>query len=139
MEAASPAYLPMNILLSPQVIALPAQHPNKILFSAFVPLKLHPEQVLLANKLPCASASSPAEGRLVKQEPSLEEMQIAYTSYIAHFDHIPSAFAYVKHFNRFRSGIMPNKKGTTLKKLEQQQADLKMEQWIKQMEDQNEV
>ena len=75
---------------------------------------------------------------LVKQEPSLEEMDLAYRSYIAHFDHIPSAFAYVKHFNRFRSGIMPNKKGTTLKKLEQQQADLKMEQWIKQMEDQNE-
>ena len=59
---------------SPQVNTLPAQHPNKILSVAFVPEKLHPEQVLLANKLPCASALNPPEGRLVKQEPSPQNL-----------------------------------------------------------------
>ena len=75
---------------------------------------------------------------LIAQEPTLEEMDVAFTSYIAHFDHIPSPFAYSKHFNRFRSGIMPNKKGTTQKMIEQQNADLKMKQWVKEMEDLNE-
>ena len=75
---------------------------------------------------------------LIAQEPTLAEMDIAFTSYIAHFDHIPSPFAYSKHFNRFRSGIMPNKKGSTQKMIEQQNADLKMDQWIKEMEDRNE-
>ena len=58
---------------------------------------------------------------LVEQEPTLEEMEIAYKSYVAHFDHIPSPFAFAKHFNRFRSGILPNKKGSSLKQLEEQQ------------------
>jgi len=75
---------------------------------------------------------------LIAQEPTLAEMDIAFTSYIAHFDHIPSPFAYSKHFNRFRSGIMPNKKGSTQKMIEQQNADLKMDQWVKEMEDHNE-
>ena len=75
---------------------------------------------------------------LVEQEPTLEEMDLAYTSYIAHFDHIPSPFAFAKHFNRFRSGILPNKKGASLKKLEEQQKELKLQQWIKEMEDQDE-
>ena len=46
--------------------------------------------------------------------------------------------AFSKHFNRFRSGIMPNKKGSTQKMIEQQNADLKMDQWVKEMEDHNE-
>ena len=75
---------------------------------------------------------------LIAQEPTLDEMDIAFTSYIAHFDHIPSPFAYAKHFNRFRSGIMPNKKGSTQKMIEQQKADLKLEQWAKEMEAQDE-
>jgi len=72
---------------------------------------------------------------LVEQEPTLEEMDSAYMSYIAHFDHIPSTFAFVKHFNRFRSGIMPNKKGESLKKIEAQQSELKMQKWIRELEE----
>jgi len=72
---------------------------------------------------------------LVEQEPTLEEMDVAFTSYVAHFDHIPSPFAFAKHFNRFRSGMLPNKKGSSLKKLEEQQKELKLQQWIKEMED----
>jgi len=72
---------------------------------------------------------------LVEQEPTLEEMDSAYMSYIAHFDHIPSTFAFVKHFNRFRTGIMPNKKGESLKKIEAQQSELKMQQWIRELEE----
>ena len=75
---------------------------------------------------------------LVEQEPTLEEMDVAFTSYVAHFDHIPSPFAFAKHFNRFRSGMLPNKKGSSLKKLEEQQKELKLQQWIKEMEDQDE-
>jgi len=71
---------------------------------------------------------------LVEQEPTLEEMDVAFTSYVAHFDHIPSPFAFAKHFNRFRSGMLPNKKGSSLKKLEEQQKELKLQQWIKEME-----
>ena len=74
---------------------------------------------------------------LVEQEPTLEEMEIAYKSYVAHFDHIPSPFAFAKHFNRFRSGILPNKKGSSLKQLEEQQRKLKLEQWVKEMEEQD--
>ena len=33
---------------------------------------------------------------LVPQEPTLEDMDMAYKSYIAHFDHISSHFAFVK-------------------------------------------
>jgi hypothetical protein len=33
---------------------------------------------------------------------------------------------------------MPNKKGSTQKMIEQQNADLKMDQWVKEMEDRNE-
>ena len=72
---------------------------------------------------------------LVEQEPTLEEMDVAFTSYVAHFDHIPSPFAFAKHFNRFRSGMLPNKKGSSLKQLEEQQKELKLQQWIKEMED----
>ena len=72
---------------------------------------------------------------LVEQEPTLEEMDVAFTSYVAHFDHIPSPFAFAKHFNRFRSGMLPNKKGSSLKQLEEQQRELKLQQWIKEMED----
>jgi len=75
---------------------------------------------------------------LVEQEPTLEEMDVAFTSYVAHFDHIPSPFAFAKHFNRFRSGMLPNKKGSSLKQLEEQQRELKLQQWIKEMEDQDE-
>ena len=74
---------------------------------------------------------------LVEQEPTLEEMEIAYKSYVAHFDHIPSPFAFAKHFNRFRSGILPNKKGSSLKQLEEQQRELKLQQWVKEMEEQD--
>tara|TARA_S200002703_G_scaffold41498_1_gene36026 strand:+ start:465 stop:848 length:384 start_codon:yes stop_codon:yes gene_type:complete len=72
---------------------------------------------------------------LIDQEPTIEEMDQAYMSYVAHFDHIPSPFAFAKHFNRFRSGIMPNKKGESLKKIQQQQSDLKMERWIRELEE----
>ena len=72
---------------------------------------------------------------LVEQEPTLEEMDVAFTSYVAHFDHIPSPFAFAKHFNRFRSGMLPNKKGSSLKQLQEQQKELKLQQWIKEMED----
>ena len=72
---------------------------------------------------------------LVDQEPTIEEMQIAFTSYVAHFDHIPSPFAFVKHFNRFRTGILPNKKGHTLKQIQESESNLKMEAWIKEMEE----
>ena len=75
---------------------------------------------------------------LIAQEPTLEEMDVAFTSYIAHFDHIPSPFAFSKHFNRFRSGIMPNKKGSTQKLIEKQNADLKLDQWVKEMESKDE-
>jgi hypothetical protein len=75
---------------------------------------------------------------LVAQEPTLEEMDVAFTSYTAHFDHIPSPFAFSKHFNRFRSGIMPNQKGETIKKIVKQQKELKMLQWIKEAEAQDE-
>ena len=71
---------------------------------------------------------------LVDQEPTIEEMQIAFTSYVAHFDHIPSPFAFAKHFNRFRSGMMPNKKGATLKQLEETQKERKLQQWVEEME-----
>ena len=74
---------------------------------------------------------------LVEQEPTLEEMEIAYKSYVAHFDHIPSPFAFAKHFNGFRSGILPNKKGSSLKQLEEQQRKLKLDQWVKEMEEQD--
>ena len=74
---------------------------------------------------------------LVEQEPTLEEMEIAYKSYVAHFDHIPSPFAFAKHFNRFRSGMLPNKKGSSLKQLEEQQRELKLQQWVKEMEEQD--
>ena len=74
---------------------------------------------------------------LVEQEPTLEEMEIAYKSYVAHFDHIQSPFAFAKHFNRFRSGILPNKKGSSLKQLEEQQRELKLQQWVKEMEEQD--
>ena len=72
---------------------------------------------------------------LIDQEPTIEEMQIAFTSYVAHFDHIPSPFAFVKHFNRFRTGILPNKKGHTLKQIQESESNLKMEAWIKEMEE----
>ena len=72
------------------------------------------------------------------QHPTLEEMDVAFTSYPAHFDHLPSPYAFSKHFNRFRSGIMPNQKGETIKKIEKQQKELKMIQWIKEAEAQDE-
>ena len=72
---------------------------------------------------------------LVDQEPTIEEMQIAFTSYVAHFDHIPSPFAFAKHFNRFRTGILPNKRGQSLKQLQETESNLKMEAWIKEMEE----
>ena len=72
---------------------------------------------------------------LVPQEPTLEEMDLAFKSYVAHYDHIPSPFAFVKHFNRFRTGILPNKKGHTLKQIQESESNLKMEAWIKEMED----
>lgn len=72
---------------------------------------------------------------LVPQEPTMEEMDLAYKSYIAHFDHIPSPFAFVKHFNRFRTGILPNKRGESLKQIQEQQKALQMDQWIKKMEE----
>ena len=74
---------------------------------------------------------------LVPQEPTLEEMDLAYKSYIAHFDHIPSPFAFVKHFNRFRTGILPNKRGESLKKLKEAERNLKLDAWIKEMEQQD--
>ena len=74
---------------------------------------------------------------LVPQEPTLEEMDMAYKSYIAHFDHIPSPFAFVKHFNRFRTGILPNKRGESLKKLKEAERNLKLDAWIKEMEEQD--
>ena len=72
---------------------------------------------------------------LVEQEPTLEEMDLALKSYVAHFDHIPSCYAFVKHFNRFRTGIMPNRRGETLKQLKERESTLKMDAWIKEMED----
>jgi len=72
---------------------------------------------------------------LVAQEPSIQEMKDAQQSYIAHFNHIPSPFAFVKHFNRFRTGILPNKKGHTLKQIQESESNLKMEAWIKEMEE----
>ncbi len=72
---------------------------------------------------------------LVPQEPTLEEMDLAYKSYVAHFDHIPSVYAFVKHFNRFRTGILPNKRGQSLKQLQETESNLKMEAWIKEMEE----
>ena len=49
-------------------------------------------------------------------------MDLAFKSYVAHYDHIPSPFAFVKHFNRFRTGLMPNKKGQTLKQIQEKRA-----------------
>ena len=72
---------------------------------------------------------------LIEQEPTIEEIHLALKSYIAHFDHIPSPFAFAKHFNRFRSGILPNKRGESLKKIRTKESDLKLEQWAKQMEE----
>ena len=72
---------------------------------------------------------------LVPQEPTLEEMDLAYKSYVAHYDHIPSPFAFVKHFNRFRTGILPNKRGQSLKQIQERESNLKMEAWIKEMEE----
>jgi len=68
---------------------------------------------------------------LMAQEPTLEEMDIALNSYVAHFDHVPSPHAFAKHFGRFRTGLMPNKKGTTLKKMLDQQSINELEDWIK--------
>ncbi len=75
---------------------------------------------------------------LVAQEPNLDEMKIAQQSYIAHFHHIPSPFAYVKHFNRFRTGLMPIPKGEVNKQIEEKSREVKMKKWIEQMEDGNE-
>ena len=68
---------------------------------------------------------------LVAQEPTLEEMDVALLSYTAHFDHVPSPHAFAKHFGRFRNGMMPNKKGTTLKKMLDQKQLNELEDWIK--------
>ena len=72
---------------------------------------------------------------LVPQEPTLEEMDLALKSYVAHFDHIPSVFAFVKHFGRFRTGLLPNQRGESLKKIQQQERNLKIEAWIKQAQE----
>jgi hypothetical protein len=71
---------------------------------------------------------------LVAQEPSIQEMKDAQQSYIAHFNHIPSPFAFVKHFNRFRSGILPIPKKVAEEQIQKQYSELKMQQWIKEME-----
>jgi hypothetical protein len=68
---------------------------------------------------------------LVEQEPTLEEMDTAVVSYVAHFDHVPSPFAFSKHFGRFRSGLMPAKKGETIKHLLDQKTRNELEEWIK--------
>lgn len=68
---------------------------------------------------------------LVAQEPTLEEMDTALLSYVAHFDHVPSPFAFAKHFGRFRSGLMPAKKGETIKHLLDQKTKNELEEWIK--------
>tara|TARA_A100001035_G_scaffold146860_1_gene115476 strand:- start:6429 stop:6830 length:402 start_codon:yes stop_codon:yes gene_type:complete len=72
---------------------------------------------------------------LVAQEPSIEEMKTAQQSYIAHFHHIPSPFAYVKHFNRFRSGLMPLPKSEVNRQLEEKVREKKMNDWIKKIEE----
>ena len=72
---------------------------------------------------------------LVPQEPTLEEMDLALKSYVAHFDHIPSVFAFVKHFGRFRTGMLPNKRGESLKKIQQQERDLKLERWANELKE----
>ena len=74
-----PASVPRYTLSIPLVTHLPAQEPKNKLKQPADPSRLHPEQVLPANKFRSASASNPPEGRLVKQEPSPQNLVASTT------------------------------------------------------------
>ena len=61
------------MLFAPEVTALPAQAPTKMLKQPEEPSRAHPEQVLDANKFKSASALNPAEIP-VSAEPSPQNL-----------------------------------------------------------------
>ena len=68
-----PAHSPIKTFLLPLVTALPAQAPKNTLLQPLDPSRLHPEQVLDANKFKSASALNPA-AIPVSAEPSPQNL-----------------------------------------------------------------